>query len=59
LHGGWTRSKEGSLPEFVADRSIGTDFALQFSRNAFCARVPVTEPVLDEIIAFLNDKNED
>jgi hypothetical protein len=59
LHGGWTRSKEWSLREFAADRSIGTDFALQFSRNVFCARVPVTVPVLDEIIAFLNDKNQE
>lgn len=59
LHGSWTRNGEGSLPEFVADRSIGTDFALQFSRNVFCARNPVTEPVLNEIIAFLNDKNEE
>ena len=59
LHGSWTRNGEGSLPEFVAERSIGTDFALQFSRNVFCARNPVTEPVLDEIIAFLNDKNQE
>ena len=57
LHGGWSRLGEQSLPDFVADRSIGTDFALQFSRNVFCARIPITEPVLDEIIAFLNDKN--
>jgi hypothetical protein len=59
LHPGWTRRREWTLEEFVADQSIGTDFALQFSRNVFCARVPVTEPVLDEVIAFLNDKNEE
>jgi hypothetical protein len=57
LHPGWTTSKKGGLEDFVSERSIGTDFALQFSRNVFCARVPVTEPVLDEVIAFLNDKN--
>lgn len=59
LHPGSTRNDNGTLEEFVAARSIGTDFALQFSRNVFCARVPVTEPVLDEVIAFLNDKNEE
>jgi hypothetical protein len=57
LHEGWTTNGERSLENFVATRSIATDFALQFSRNVFCARVPVTEPVLDEVIAFLNDKN--
>ena len=53
----WTDKTDGTLRDFVADRSITTDFALQFARNVFCARVPVTEPVLDEVIAFLNDKN--
>ena len=57
LHPGWTTRPDQKLEDFVAERSIGTDFALQFSRNLFCARVPVPEPVLDEIIAFLNDKN--
>ena len=57
LHPGWTTTPDGTLEEFVSNRSIGTDFALQFSRNIFCARVPVPEPVLDEVIAFLNDKN--
>lgn len=49
----------GDLENFVTNHSIGTDFALQFARSVFCARVPVTEPVLDEVIAFLNDKNEE
>lgn len=57
LHSGWGINGDGSLEDFVSNRSIGTDFALQFSRNAFCARLPVSEPVLDEVIAFLNDKN--
>ena len=39
LHPGWT-TREGGLEDFVGERSIGTDFALQFSRNVFCARVP-------------------
>lgn len=46
-----------SLRGFMAQHSIGTDFALQFARSSFCARMPITEPMLDEVIAFLNDKN--
>ena len=47
------------LENFIANEGIGTDFALQFARSVFCARLPVTEPMLDEIIAFLNDKNRE
>ena len=47
------------LENFVANHGIGTDFALQFARAAFCARLPVTEGMLDEVIAFLNDKNRE
>ena len=57
LQGSWTNKNEWTLRDFIARRSITTDFALQFARNVFCARVPVTEPVLDEVIAFYNDKN--
>ena len=48
-----------SLENFIANHGIGTDFALQFARSAFCARLPVTERMLDEVIAFLNDKNRE
>jgi hypothetical protein len=47
------------LENFVVNEGIGTDFALQFARSVFCARLPVTEPMLDEVIAFLNDKNRE
>jgi hypothetical protein len=47
------------LTNFIANEAIGTDFALQFARSVFCARLPVTEPMLDEVIAFLNDKNRE
>lgn len=47
------------LENFVANEGIGTDLALQFARSVFCARVPVTAGMLDEIIAFLNDKNRE
>ena len=48
-----------SLENFIANHGIGTDFALQFARSVFCARLPVTERMLDEVIAFLNDKNRE
>ena len=41
------------LENFVANEGIGTDLALQFARSVFCARIPVTAQMLDEIIAFL------
>lgn len=59
LHPGWKSSEQSTLEEYVANHSITADFALQFARNVFCARTPVTEPVLDEVIAFLNDKNQE
>jgi hypothetical protein len=38
---------------------IGTDFALRFARSLFCARLPVIAGMLDQVIAFLNDKNRE
>jgi hypothetical protein len=54
-----TANTGAGLEEFVANEGIGTDLALQFARSVFCARLPVTQPMLDEIIAFLNDKNRE
>ncbi len=47
------------LENFIANEGVGTDFALRFARSVFCARLPITEPMLAEIIAFLNDKNRE
>jgi hypothetical protein len=49
----------GGLENFVANEGIGTDLALRFARSVFCARLPVTGPMVGEIIAFLNDKNRE
>jgi hypothetical protein len=57
LHEYPTTAAERSLEDFVAHWSIATDFALRFGRTVSCARLPVTAPMLDEIVAFLNDKN--
>ena len=50
---------QSGLSDFVAKEGVGTDFAILFARTAFCARLPVTEPMVDEVIAFLNDKNRE
>ena len=48
-----------SLENFIATEGIGTDLALQFARSVFCARLPITESMVNEVIAFLNDKNRE
>jgi hypothetical protein len=52
-------TSDTDLSEFLERAGIGTDFALQFARSVFCARLPVTEAMLEPIIAFLNDKNRE
>ena len=59
LHEYPTTASERSLEDFVAHQSIGTALALQFARSVFCSRVPVTEPILEEVTTFLNDKNRE
>jgi hypothetical protein len=59
LHEYPTTAAKRSLEDFVAGSSIVTDFALRFGRTVSCARLPVTAPMLGEIIAFLNDKNRE
>jgi hypothetical protein len=54
-----TAGAEPGLENFIGNQAIGTDLALQFARSVFCARIPVTELMLDEVIAFLNDKNHE
>jgi hypothetical protein len=50
---------DSDLRGFLQRESIGTDLALQFARSVFCARLPVTEAMLEQVIAFLNDKNRE
>ena len=52
-------TSDTDLRAFLERAGIGTDLALQFARSVFCARLPVTEPMLDPIIKFLNDKNRE
>jgi hypothetical protein len=52
-------ASDTDLRVFLKRHSIGTDFALQFSRSVFCARLPVIPRMMDDVIAFLNDKNRE
>jgi hypothetical protein len=47
------------LEEIVAREAIGTDYALRFARTVLCARLPVSAPMLERIIGFLNAINEE
>src|SRR5215831_11420137 len=59
FHTSPSTAADASLENFIAEEGIGTDLALQFARSVFCARLPITEPMLHEIIDFLNDKNRE
>ena len=48
-----------SIPDFVAQSAIGTDFALRFGRSVFCARLPMSEDMLTEAMDYLNDLNDE
>jgi len=44
--------------EFIVRHSIGTDFAVNFARTAYSARVPMTRDAIARVIAYLNGANE-
>jgi hypothetical protein len=43
---------------FVVRQSIGTDFALNFARTAYCARLPTSRDAIGSVVAYLNSANE-
>ena len=44
--------------EFIVRNSIGTDFALNFARTAYCARLPMSRAAIGKVVAYLNEVNE-
>ncbi len=48
-----------SIPEFVAQDSIGTDFALRFGRTIFCTRLPMPAEMMTQVMDFLNGLNDE
>ncbi len=51
-------STHRDLERFLAKETLGTDFALTFGRTVYCANMPVTRPVLSDIVDWLNALNE-
>ena len=52
------RSSAANPEEFIVQHSIGTDFALNFARTAYCARLPMSRNAIAKVIAYLNSANE-
>ena len=47
-----------SLQDYTYDISIGTDYADDFARNRYCARVPVSKAQMEDTVRYLNRLNE-
>ena len=58
LHPKPEQDAPAAMAEFVRDDSVGTDFALRYGRSVFCARVPMTEKMMQETMGYLNALNE-
>ena len=52
------RPRAMSPEEFIVRQSIGTDFALNFARTAYSARLPMSRDAIGKVIAYLNTANE-
>ena len=54
------RRRPATMPvgEFIVRNSIGTDFALNFARTAYCARLPMSRAAIGKVVAYLNEVNE-
>jgi hypothetical protein len=47
------------LREFIANSSLGTDFALRFGRTIFCSRLPMHPDMLTRAMDYLNGLNDE
>ncbi|MEK6208642.1 MAG: hypothetical protein AABM32_13510 [Chloroflexota bacterium] len=47
-----------SREEFIVRHSIGTDFALNFARTAYSARLPMSREAMGKVIGYLNGVND-
>jgi hypothetical protein len=46
-----------SKEEYIAKSSMGTDLALNFARNTYCARIPLKAEMLPPMVNYLNSRN--
>jgi len=50
---------EDALIYLAAAETLGTDFALDFGRTSYCARLPLGRAQLGDVLEYLNDLNRD
>lgn len=50
--------KGTSVRDYKYQVSLGTDFALNYARDRYCARVPLSADQMEKVIRYLNDTNE-
>jgi hypothetical protein len=48
-----------SRREFIYDIAIATDYAVNFGRDRYCARVPLNPDQMTKVVDYLNDLNAD
>ena len=49
---------EMSEDDFIAHKTIGTDYALDFSRSMMCVKIPVEKTMMEKAVAYLNAVNQ-
>jgi hypothetical protein len=52
------RPPDESLQDYMYMLSLGTDYALGYARDRYCARVPLTRPQMEKMVGYLNAVNE-
>jgi hypothetical protein len=59
----FTEAAMADKPAGIGDRdymyavSVGTDYATDYARKRYCARVPLSQTQMQKIVAYLNDLN--
>jgi len=53
------KPKEMATEEFIAAKSLGTDYGLNFGRSILCVKIPVTGAMMKDIIVYLNQRNQE
>jgi hypothetical protein len=44
--------------DFMYDMSVATDYAVNFGRDRYCARLPLDRPKMARIVTYLNEVNQ-
>jgi hypothetical protein len=46
-----------SLRDYMYQVSLGTDYALSYARDRYCARIPLSRDQMQKVVTYLNDIN--